>query len=297
MSVTFFESWKGKGAGDEEKSSTRTRIITVHATTPATGDVHDSIRAEDDYPAPGTEHPRCPGYYCKSASIESGEGPQMFVIRASYTTERVDATGSTGDPLNPTLSPPKVRWDSMTWQRGIDTDTAGFPICSSAGEPYDPPYQITESCPVLVFTRNYAVSAINAGVLATLAYRVNDGDFTLGPDTVHAGEAMIDGQPVAEFVPANGTTPAYYTVTFRIALKLGKGELAWQYRPLDMGFRQLNADGDLVTICDASGAPLNQPSLLDGSGHALATGGTPVYREFIVRDSVDMDGWGLVLPG
>jgi hypothetical protein len=273
------------------------RIITVQATATGTDDVHDLIRAEADYPAPGSEHPRCAGYYCKSVSIDSGEGPHLFTIRANYTTERVDATGTTGDPLNPMLSPPKVRWDSMTWQRQIDTDIAGFPICSSAGEPYDPPYTITESCPVLVYTRNYSVATWSASSLGVLAYRVNLEAFTLGPDTVGAGEAMIDGQPIAEYVPPNGSTPAYYQVTFRIALKLGQGELAWQYRPVDMGYRQLNDDGDLVTVCDASGAPLNQPSLLNGSGHLLPSGDPPVFREFIVRDSVDMGGWGLVLPG
>lgn len=286
----FHEDWDGRQDQETDGRRDLTCRWTVYATSPAIGDVHDEIRAHGSFPHQGKQHPRKPGYYSKGGRISTGDGPHMYVVEASYSqATQVDVT-------NPLATPPDVSWDSMEIPTPIDVDFDGNPIASSAGEPFDPPLVLPRQVPVLVFTRNYAVATVTPTWLASWTNTTNSASFTLAGDTIAIGEAFIERQPTATYVAARDGFDAYYRVTFRIAVAPGQGEHFFQHNPLDRGYRHLNGEDELVTIVDAKGDPVGQPTLLDGTGHKLADDADPVVLHFRIRGTSDIGSLGLVDP-
>lgn len=291
MSVHLFaEDWNGN-PDDEAGGRRQLRLRwNVYATPPEIGDVRDEIRAHEGFPFQGKQHPRKPGYYSQGATITNGNGPHLYVVEALYAQKvPVDVT----DPL---ASPPQVAWDVMEIPTPVDVDFDGEPIASSAGEPFDPPLVLPRQIPVLVFTRNFPVATVTPTWLASWSNTTNSAAFELAGEDIEVGEAFIERQPTAAYVEAREDAPAYYAVTFRIAVAPGQGEHFWQHNPLDRGFRHLNSEDELVTIVDAKGEPLNQPTLLDGEGHKLAAAADPVVLHFRIRGTSDIGSLGLVPP-
>lgn len=68
----------------------------------------------------------------------------------------------------------------------------------------------------------------------------------------------------------------------------------WSY-PLDQGFKEIK-DGLLVPILDDDGSPISTPALLDGSGHQLSSGGSPVYPSDPFKGYLTANFNGLRLP-
>lgn len=62
----------------------------------------------------------------------------------------------------------------------------------------------------------------------------------------------------------------------------------WQYQPLDMGFSTYDITGNKNIPILNQGQPLTVPALLDGRGHRLPVGGTPVNLLFRNVPSVDL---------
>lgn len=291
MSVhSVTESWQGCDSDEGDGRRDISRKLTVIATRPVSGDVLNEIRVFSGVPRPGAVHPRVSGYYCQSANITSGEGPTIFHVVAKYSPKPV------ADNTSPLTQGPKARWTKYTWQETIDHDLDGYPIASSAGEPFDPPLTVSRSCPLLSFTKNYALSTVSPAWLGSWADTVNSDVLTIGGDTVAIGEALIVEQPEAEYIDSIDGVAAYARVTFQVALKLGAGAGAWQFSPLDQGYREINGSGSLVTILDEAGMALNQPHLLDGAGAKLPDASPPVFLEYRTRRVVAMTGLGLVAP-
>lgn len=274
------ERWSGTESNETATERTVNREFDVIATRPESGDVLNEIRTDPDIPGVGGAHPRISGYYCQNVGIAQAEGPTKFRVTATYGTTVV------GDVTDPLSEPPEASWDALEDQREIDTDLDDEPIASSAGEPFDPPLVESEADPVFVWTKNYSSATVTASWLASFANKTNDASVEIVGETVAIGEALQLGVPRAQFVPGRDGVSAYWRVTFRIALRIGGGAEAWHRRVLDQGYRALNGDDELVMLVDQAAKPLNQPSLLDGTGHKL-TAGSPVFLSFRTKGTAD----------
>ena len=290
--VSVTESWLGEESTDADAGLELKRVLTIIATPGVDGTALDAVAAHADVPKRGEEHPRWDGYFCSNSTVRRAKGPNWYECEATYST----STTAIDDPSTPTSEAPVFRWESYAWQEALDLDLDGNPIASTAGEPFDPPYQAARSCPLLVMVRNYSTATVTPAWLAQWADTVNSDALTIGGTSVAIGEALIVGQPEAEFVPAAAGVAAYYKVTFRVALRLGGGAGAWQYNPIDQGYRVINFTGATILVVDDAGNPLSQPVLLNGAGTRLASGDPPVYLSYVVRNSIAMSGLGLAVP-
>lgn len=289
MAVSVFkEGWRGVSGGGKASSGDRTRVFDVVATRSGTTDIVSDIKADASCPKIGDAHPFVSGYYATDVQVRENGGPTKFLVTVPYAPRTAPAV-----PSNPLSASPLVSWSSLETQEAIDKDEDGNQIGTSAGEPFDPPITRPTCDLVLDFTKNYATGTVTPSWLYGWSYRVNS-DALAGIAAV--GEALILGVPTARLVPAQDGVSAYYSVNFRVALRVGQGANAWKRVLLDQGYRINDGTGKLTTVVDEAGRPLNQPVLLDGSGGRLASGGTPVTRSFRVYKTAAFTSIGLVLP-
>lgn len=179
-------------------------------------------------------------------------------------------------PQNPLDMQPEVAWGWAQFQRAVFEDRNGDPILNSAKDYFDPPISRDDSRPILGLIRNQAT--FNQDLADSLRDHVNDAPWW----GAAAGKVKISNITAHRvFSPEIGDY--YWQATYEFAFNRD----GWATKVLDQGFRQLNGAGTAQVPIFKDGVPVGSPALLDGSGHALAVSGTPVFLEFDVYPETD----------
>lgn len=257
---------------------TSERVHLFSSDTP--GDNESSIYAHAYCPKFGSEHPDTDTMWCVDVEIINFAPYAGWRVTASYSSEREQNENPLNDPA--IIGP----WDSDSYQEVAEVDTDDELILNSAGDPFDPPLMKD-------FSRRNVTVRKNVASVPTwfLDYEdaINSDTFTVGGLIVPIGKAKCKKTGISEKKTRNGIT--YYEVTTLIHFS----KKGWKRRVLDVGFRQLSADGTTrikITMMNDSTPPeaeyVTAPVPLDGTGHVLAdpTPASAVYLEFDLDDSL-----------
>jgi hypothetical protein len=178
----------------------------------------------------------------------------------------------------------KLSLGSVAYPQNCYFDKDNNAIVNSAGQTFDP--SLTKTYYDLKFTLSYQ-------------------SFTTPPvSTIQAAVGKVNSDGVT--LAAGGWSQAF---TAR-QLKLDEATCDFEYQGsqylwtvstswiarsdtfvdkiLDQGYAILDGSNNLQSILDSNGNPLNSPVQLDGSGHVLAFGDSPVYLTFKVEDETAM---------
>ena len=171
--------------------------------------------------------------------------------------------------------------------------TTEIPVANSAGQAFDP--TLTKTFYDSEIKISFAARTVPVDAIAACLGGINSSTVSF---TV-LGITMSFAPKILKLVAA-----PYQTVYengdnyWKIAYTLRYRADTWVDKVLDQGYATKDAtSGDLTTIKDADGQPLNSPAKLDGSGQELGVGDDPVYLEFQVPPLVDMMGILDVISG
>lgn len=179
-------------------------------------------------------------------------------------------------PLNPLDEQPRVAWGWAQFQEAVTKDRDNNAVLNTAGDPFDPAISRDQSRPVLSLARNEAT--FDQGLADSLRDTVNDATWW-GAGAGKVKIASITGNRVYN-ADAGGW---YWEVQYEFAFN----RLGWNARPLNAGFRQLNAAGDAQEQIYRDGNPVSSPVPLDVDGRALSPGGTPLFLDFPIYPESD----------
>ena len=208
-----------------------------------------------------------------TASAEDPDNSLQWILTVNYGWYDVNEAGG-GPEQNPLLMPIDVSWSFRDYDRVATTDLNGKPVLNTAGDPYDPPKTINIPNQMMVVVRNEAI--YQTGYANLYRNSINSDSF---------------GGASALFCKNTAITPKnifhqdigwYYQVTYEFEMlnpRNAADKYGWRSNLLDVGLRKLDVNGNLVPIT-LNGIPVTSPVLLDGVGHPLAVGGTPVYNQF-----------------
>ena len=182
-------------------------------------------------------------------------------------------------PQNPLSWPLKVTWGGKTVEKLVLYDQAGNPILNSAGDPFDEPITIDDSRSSLTVVRNESAATFSLSTCETYRDTLNLLAWnafalkTVKLGTISAGELQFD----------SNTQTWYYAVTYPFEINRD----GWQRKLLDRGFAYLDGSNKLRRLVGPDGQAPGEPTLLDGTGHQLAHGATPVFISSDVYPAVD----------
>lgn len=185
----------------------------------------------------------------------------------------VDVTYSRSAIENPLDKPLKISGSQSAKQVPVEFDQNGDPILNSAGDPFQEILFAEDFDDTLQLTFNSATIPFAA---SQAAKKTTNSAAILGLAVGTVRYAGMSFQP-----QDHETLGTYYTVTIGLALADD-----WKTRLLDQGFREVDADGELVPI-QVGGKDASQPLLLDGAGERLASDGTPVTLEKEIYGQAD----------
>lgn len=179
-------------------------------------------------------------------------------------------------PLNPLDEQPRVTWGWAQFQEAVTQDRDGNPILNTAFDPFDPPISKDQSRPILGLVRNEA--NFDQDLADSLRDTVNDASWW--------GAAA--GKVKLRSISANRTYNAdaggwYWEVSYEFQFNRD----GWNSKPLNAGFRQLNAAGDAQEQIYRDGNPVSSPVPLGTDGRALSPSGTPIFMDFPVYSESD----------
>lgn len=264
---------------------------------PAAAEVAVGVNGQS-IPLVGSAHPNVPTATVLSVRPDPVDGFFTdFIVTVEYST---DAPSADEDQL-PTERPWDIAWDSVIESMAIDAEISsnpavnGSPITNSAGQPFDPPYEIATYSAILRVVRNEVAFSVTTAKLYT--GKLNSDSF-LGSDPLTCKCTKIAGrrffeqnaywwEVTYEFVFKDdrtlyqGVTPVFFSGHSLIAL--------------DNGLMQLDGGGNLVPCLDSEGNQVTQPVLLDGAGgqEPSSPNPNPFYKVFEVAKAVPFSPLGL----
>lgn len=217
--------------------------------------------------------------WCKSVEIEEGDDPYHWIVTANYDSKLKERP----DLPEPPLERPAEFSLSFEEQRTpLLYDLDSLPFVNSAGQAFDPPIETSRYFPVLTIKKSFASVDLFASMQVVGA--INSDTFLNAP----AGTLKIKDLQLGE-KHDNGIT--YWEANCQIIFKSD----TWYVYVLDQGFMELDENGKLSVMTDETGATYNSPRLLDGTGHKLGEGGSPVYLgPYRVNTLVDFNGLNLL---
>lgn len=234
------------------------------------------------------------GALCQDLEGErDDEDPLVWYVFAHFETRFPNKQSPEDQNENPLLRPSKIKWGFAKFQRPVERalpNAANFevapedgkPIINSAGDPFDPPYEIEDSRPTLAITRNEALDVFQPSVAVDYQDAVNaDAFFGAAP-----GKAKVMG--ISAERDWKGTYP-YWIVTYDFEFR----REGWQLKVLNRGYNQIDTAGALVACRTADGSPVSSPIPLNVLGRQLSPGGTLIYLDFTVYKSLPFGALGL----
>jgi len=283
----------------------RERVYRYLVVTTSPFDTEEDVANAAGLPAIFETHPRDLGSWVSDRSLHTASeaaGGHKWEIDITYTSRPRDYAGlvATNDPL---ARKPRVFYTFEDFETAVDVAayygeeqpgglfddfaTEGKPVRNSAGEPFDEPLAKRQSLLVVNVVRN------EASYSPTLALQMRN--------SVNASEIQIAGESYEQFVlfmrrfdgqpqyTTDPDVPSHFEVTYELVAKKDK----WVERVTDVGWNELNDQGELTQITDRTGRQLTVPTFLNGLGEALArpveAGGLTrfIYR---VQDAIEFGG-------
>jgi len=216
----------------------------------------------------------------------------FFDVQITYDSEVPISQMRDPDPL---LRAPVFKCDFQKFPKPMITDGLGVPILNSANQPFENPVEVDSAYCVLQVEKNFATFGIIE--VSTLINSINNADVGITtPDgasfTIFKWYAKMDAISVDQ---AEENNTLYYKYTIRILIN---PDAPWfPYLVLDAGYASLSG-GVLSNLTDATGAQLNKPALLNGSGGVLPLPVVPItnpekYQSFSVYREADWSVLGL----
>lgn len=224
-------------------------------------------------------------------AIQRADAPKVWDVTITFENIPQDEDVVSGGPL---IEPPKYRLGVAKFTRIAAQDISEKPICSSAGEIFDPAVEVDDSRPVLTVIRNEPV------IPAVNAFEYQDA---VNSDTwfgVPPGYAKVDNISAEPKVGTVATAATRYTINyFEVTYDIHFNRRGWQKRILDQGLWELTVNDqgekERVLIKDPeTGNPIPKPVPLNGQGFVLVPGfENPVYLPFKVYRELPFAGLGI----
>lgn len=281
------------GAIDKSWARTYTRQFVVETSGPAVGPL--AVRSASGIPQPGTfytnglaesdpDYEWDAGAFVTSveASMDSGSGGIQWTVTVNYGP--YDANEFSGDPTTWKI---KVTIGGEHTEKVLYFDQDGVPVRNSAGDPFDPPFALDDSRSTLTVTRNELVSTFDLTLAELMRDGINQNAWNgFDAHTVKCGIITTSDPQYDSF-----NQRWYYTVTYPYTINRD----GWKVKLLDAGCNELNEAEDAAIPIMNGGQQVSDPVPLDGTGHRLPVGETPVTLEFNGYKVVDYDIFNLDL--
>ena len=175
---------------------------------------------------------------------------------------------------------PRVTFPFRPYREPLLRDINNVPIQNSAKQPFDPPLEEEYFYLCVDIARN--VSTFDPTAAWDYKNSVNSATITVAGLSIPAGVGLIEeysaGSNVYNGPDSAGNPTTYYYYDEHIRILLTDRPWLWKKRVLDMGVY----DVDCSHMTDGDSAKIVTPFPLDGSGHKLACGQTPVFLPDIV---------------
>jgi hypothetical protein len=188
---------------------------------------------------------------------------------------------------NPVNLPLRFRIDFTTAEVAALVDVDGNPIVNSAGDPYDPPLTREVTRATLTVKRNESPASVNLSTLAALSNTLNAAVWNAFPiKTVRLNPIKL---PDIEYSQATNTF--YFPIEYVFDINFD----TWVKQVVNAGFRELDADGNLIPIL-INGVQPSTPVPLDEDGHKILT---PEFKDSTgdVPDDTDPGGYSGEVAG
>lgn len=224
-------------------------------------------------PDEGDTHPINSDLICTAKSVERiDKTGLLWRVEVSWTS---DTQAEAEEVWNVEMSVTGTEFQQQAYQ-----DKDGNPIVNSAGQPFEP--GLTESFYDEEITVSFNSYSVNASGIEAARGKVNDQQITLtvnGVARTYEARHLKCVQAGYQTVYSGGNS--YWRITYVFRSRVD----GYTETVLDQGFAELVA-GELVTIKDANGEPLNAQSMLDGAG-AVSTDG-PHWLSFAIDEEASL---------
>lgn len=277
------------GKLDALRQRSYTRVFDVTTSDPTAG--AKAVMAATGIPQIGTT------YSTSGAGAEADAGAFVVGLEARESSDDGkgwDVTVQYGPynaslfSVNPTSWPSKVTWSAHKYERALFFDKSNNAILNSAGDPFGEPVTVDDSRTVMTVVRNELASTFSMTLAESYRDTINTGIWngyaakTVKCSSITTGELQYD----------SNAQVWYYTVTYIFEINRD----TWVKKVLDHGYAELDSTtSKRKAIKGADGKEVSEPVPLDGSGHQLATGGTPVTLSFDVYSDVDFSVFNIDL--
>ena len=234
----------------------------------------------------------------KSAKQLSGQdGGFLWQVTCEYDSEPFErnaggmdpgsgGTGSAGagptdnSQTQPDLRPYTIELGTNKTTRILRKDVATFAdVDNSAGQPFDPPVEVPCHNPTIKFKLWKATGDDDISNVDTYTDHINDDTWNGWP----AGTVLCKQYTLTSVFEQNSW---WWEKVVEVEIKHD----GWNpVSILDAGTTRLVTGKPPQPILDQSGNPITSPTLLDGTGQPLLSGGTPVYIDVNAYYEADFD--------
>lgn len=181
-----------------------------------------------------------------------------WIVRCEWGLISPMEASESGNPFDVR---PEVTIDGTTIDnRPFDLDADGNLVLNSAGEKFDPTVTTSEQNHVIKIIRNEPT--VPLVLIVNNALKINMGMWYQFPDSTVKVEPFQVQILYSQFLDS-----IYFKIAYTFIFNPAKD--GWKRKLLDRGYKQLDSNNKLVPIYDSQGMALQDPALLDGSGHKL----------------------------
>lgn len=199
------------------------------------------------------------------------QNPYYWQLVLEYRSDVQPGYGPGQNLISPLMRAPEFDWSYEETEEPVDIDVSGNPICTAAGERFDPP--LTRPFVDLVATVTFYRDSWNASAMMGLVNTVN-ADVWYGWPRGTARFFAPRVRSVIEF-----PWPMCFQITYTFKVRPD----GWKDRKLHAGTREwtgtYDSNGNKVTrlITDANGQPISDPWPLDVEGRKIELQGNGQY--------------------
>jgi len=181
--ISANERYDGRLFASDEASRTYDRVWRVRTNSRHDeGFVIQSSQLLFGIPIVGQVHPSDPKARVVRVRGNQSEGPFLWTVVASYSTEAKEEEDPENDPI-------EFEWDDEFTTEATKKDRDGFAMENSAGDPFDEPVDVEVGIKVVTFNPKISANAIPSWVFDLPAAAD-------GRHTVNDRDIEIDGVPM-----------------------------------------------------------------------------------------------------